>query len=241
MEAQNNWKWWLAVPGVNWLGLLFAGLQARKPDWVRLAFIYAALSSVCLGIGLLSGNWFLFWVAWLEIAVHSSWIQGEYQSRLAFIANPRRRLTSDTDLRLAQELGMGIDINRASIDDLLRLPGMSIIEARRIVEARSSSGPYLSADELVERAEISANKVRNLEALLQFCYYETTPALTTHCDINDASASELAQIEGISAALADRIVLEREAHGEYASLSELRDRLALPARTVARLVNRLNF
>jgi DNA uptake protein ComE-like DNA-binding protein len=241
MEPQNNWKWLLSVPGVNWLGLLVAGQQVRKPSWVRWAILYAIISALTLGYGLLSGDWFWFVVCWIEIGVHSHWVQGEYRNRLALITNPRLRLTSARDLRLAGELGMAMDVNRASVDDLLRLPGMSIVEARRIVEGRKRGGPYLSAEELAERAEISAHKVRSVEPLLQFCYYETALPVAERLCVNDATAAELATVEGIYPSLAEQIVRERTARGDYADLAELRERLQLSARVTARLVSRLEF
>ncbi|BAC91092.1 helix-hairpin-helix domain-containing protein [Gloeobacter violaceus] len=241
MDSARNWRWLLAVPIVNWLGLMLAGQEVRKPSWVRWAVVYAILSSLGVIAGTVAGEWFLFWTVWGLVAAHTFQVQSEYQNRLLLMQDSQQRLQSDQDMRLARELGMGIDINRCSIDDLLRLPGLSIIEARRIVEARRSGGPYLSADELIERADLSSIKVRRLEPLLQFCYYEPPVALPVTLDVNEASVVQLEQLEGLDTHLAVRIVREREQHGDYPSLGDLRDRLNLTPKVVARLLNRLTF
>jgi DNA uptake protein ComE-like DNA-binding protein len=241
MESQNSWKWLLAMPVINWLGLLVAGQQARKPAWVRWGIIYAALSSLSVGAGLLSGEWVLFWLVWLEVAVHSYRVQGEYQQRIALINNPQLRLQSEQDLQTAQDLGFAVDVNRASIDDLLRLPGMSIIEARRIVEERRRGGNYLSPEELHERADISATKLKRLAPLLLFCYYEPATMLPVRLAVNRVSAEQLTQLEGIDAVLAERIVRERDQGGDYRNLEDLRTRLTLSPALVAALLNRLDF
>lgn len=41
-----------------------------------------------------------------------------------------------------------VDLNRASLDDLTRLPGVGPVLAARIVEARDSSGRFASIDDL---------------------------------------------------------------------------------------------
>ncbi len=241
MEGARNWKWLLAVPVVNWIGLLVAGQEARKPDWIRWGLVYAVLSSLSLGVGLAVEVWLPFWLVWLTVAAHSYQVQTEYRNRVLLIQDPQQRLQSDQDMQVAKDLGMGIDINRCSVDDLLRLPGVSIIEARRIVEVRRSGGPFLSAEELHTRADLSSTKVRRLEPLLQFCYYEPTLSLPEILDVNEATAGQLETLEGIDSSLAVRIVQERTAQGDYQNLADLRDRLSLNARVIAKLMNRLTF
>lgn len=244
MAADNNWKWLLAVPVVNWLGLLVAGQQARKSEWVRWGIIYAVLSSAVLGISLVTDSllgWFIFWSIWTVVAVHSLRIEPEYQNRLNLLHNPQQRLTSEQQMLTARELGMSIDINRCSVDDLLRLPGVTLLEARRIVEIRRSGGPYFSADELQERTDVSWEKIRRLQSMLQFRYYEQKSSLLILLDINSATATQISELEGIEPSLASRIVQERDLGGDFSNISDLRDRLNLPARIIARLMNRINF
>ncbi len=244
MAADNNWKWLLAVPVVNWLGLLVAGQQTRKFEWVRWGIIYAVLSSTALGISLVTDSllgWFIFWSIWSVVAVHSLRIEPEYQNRLSLLHNPQQRLTSEQQMLTARELGMSIDINRCSVDDLLRLPGVTLHEARRIIEIRRSGGPYFSADELQERTDVSWEKIRRLQSMLQFRYYEQKSALPMLLDINSATVSQIAELEGIEPSLASRIVQERDLGGDFANISDLRDRLNLPARIIARLMNRIDF
>jgi DNA uptake protein ComE-like DNA-binding protein len=244
MAAENNWKWLLAVPVVNWLALLVAGQQAQKFEWVRWGIIYAVFSSAALGLSLITDSllgWLIFWSIWTVVAAHSLRIEPEFLERINLLQNPQQRLTSEQQMLTARELGMSIDINRCSVDDLLRLPGVTLLEARRIVEIRRSGGPYFSADELQERTDVSWEKIRRLQSMLQFRYYEQKSALPVLIDVNSATATQIGQLEGIESDLAGRIVQERDLRGDFADIIDLRDRLNLPARIIARLMNRITF
>lgn len=242
MNDINNWKWWSVIPVVNWLGLLVAGQNARYPAWIRWAILYAALNSTTLVFGLLTQEWSWFWLVWSAAAVHTLQVQGEYRNRMALIDNPRLRLNSERELHLARELGTRIDLNRCDVDDLLRLPGLSINQARRIVEVRRSQGQYLSPEELSTRAELSWDQVRRIEPMLMFCYYEDEPArLPAQVAVNHATVAELEMIEGMTRTLAEQIVYLRTERGSFRDLKDLRERLALPATETARFVNRLLF
>ena len=61
--------------------------------------------------------------------------------------------------------GAPLDLNRASVEDLDRLPGIGPVLARRIVEHRAHHGPFHSAEELLGVPGIGA---RSLERLRPF-------------------------------------------------------------------------
>ena len=58
--------------------------------------------------------------------------------RAKLLNDPYYRLQSGEEVRLAAELGIGIDANQATVDDWLRLPGLSIHQGRLLVELSSA-------------------------------------------------------------------------------------------------------
>jgi competence protein ComEA len=63
-------------------------------------------------------------------------------------------------------LGGRLDLNRAGVRDLMLLPGIGSVLARRIVDYRRSSGPYRSSQELVNVTGISTKTVRKIESMV---------------------------------------------------------------------------
>lgn len=56
-----------------------------------------------------------------------------------------------------------VDINRAAIEDLIQLPSIGPVIARRIVEYRESQGPFQNIDELIRVPGIGAKKLAVLQ------------------------------------------------------------------------------
>jgi len=68
--------------------------------------------------------------------------QGALRSRLE--RDPYYRFQSFEEVRFAAQIGIGIDVNRAEADDWLRLPGVSIHQARTLVSLRKTGGQFQS-------------------------------------------------------------------------------------------------
>ena len=59
-----------------------------------------------------------------------------------------------------------IDLNRATTDELTRLPGVGPALARRIVDVRDAEGPFTQVDDLGRVRGLSVRKVEKLRALV---------------------------------------------------------------------------
>lgn len=55
-----------------------------------------------------------------------------------------------------------LDLNRAGVTELRRLPGIGPVGARRIVEERERNGPYRSIGDLVRVAGFGPSRIRGL-------------------------------------------------------------------------------
>jgi len=59
-----------------------------------------------------------------------------------------------------------IDLNRATTDELTRLPGVGPALARRIVDVRDADGPFTQVDELGRVRGMTARKIDKLRAFV---------------------------------------------------------------------------
>jgi competence protein ComEA len=59
-----------------------------------------------------------------------------------------------------------LDLNRASAEDLQRLPGIGEVLAKRVVEARTSKGSFTAIEELLEVKGIGEKKLERLRPLI---------------------------------------------------------------------------
>ena len=65
-----------------------------------------------------------------------------------------------------QALQSPVDLNRADIADLQRLPGIGPITAKRIIEAREQRGRFEAIDDLLTVPGIGAKKFEAIKALV---------------------------------------------------------------------------
>ncbi len=153
---------------------------------------------------------------------------------------PFYRLESFAELQLAANWGLRIDANTASIDDWLRLPGLSIHQARALSQL-TQQGIVLSCIEDVAAAiALPVAQIRPWEAILQFCYYDRLALEPQPLNANTATAAELASLPHIDICLAKAIVHDRQ-KGPYRNLADLQDRLRLTAAMTTDLLHYLNF
>jgi len=143
-----------------------------------------------------------------------------------------RRSVDDTLARAeeaARPLAPGetIDLNRAGVVQLQRLPGVGPARAAAIVREREEGGPFRAAADLARVPGIGPALVQRWAGSVH-----VSPAGTgggamrafdapAGVDLNRANPKELEQITGIGPALARRIVARRERVGRFAKLEEL--------------------
>jgi DNA uptake protein ComE-like DNA-binding protein len=169
------------------------------------------------------------------------WLNPRRRALEAKILNdPYYRCQSLAEVAIAAELGLKIDVNRASVDDWLRLPGISIHQARTLVELVGMGMQLLSLEDVAAAIGIPASRLAPLAPALHFCYYDTDSALAPQrVNPNTATWEQLAQIPLLEPSLAQSIVRERQAQGSFRNLADLQLRLALDSQFVAQLMHYL--
>ncbi|MEM1252374.1 MAG: ComEA family DNA-binding protein [Cyanobacteria bacterium P01_H01_bin.21] len=150
------------------------------------------------------------------------------------------RFRSAEEVKLGGQLGVRIDANRATVDDWLRLPGISIHQARGLVELSRSGVSFTCWEDVAAVTGISLDYLQMLGDVVQFYYYDPERTLK-QLNINRASVTELVTIPAIDAGLAERLVYHRQRFGHYRDWLDLKHRLQLTPRVVTALLHQLRF
>jgi DNA uptake protein ComE-like DNA-binding protein len=155
------------------------------------------------------------------------------------IANdPYYRLQSLSEIAIAVELGIEIDVNLATVDDWLRLPGFSIRQARSLVELVKMGVQLVCLEDVAAAIGVSVQHLKPYEPVLAFAYYDRlSPLSPVKININSASIEELAAIPEMSFDLAEEIVSQRQQQGKYRNLVDLLSRLNLDADLTSQLMH----
>lgn len=162
--------------------------------------------------------------------------------REKLLNDPYYRLQSTEEVRVAAELGIYIDVNQAGVDDWLRLPGLSIHQARSLTALTQSGVQLHCLEDLAAALGLPVQRLRTLEPVLKFCYYDAESICTIRqINPNTASVETLSQIPAVDLFLARAIVQNRQTYGVYRNLADLQKRLSLPGQLTAELLHYLRF
>lgn len=172
------------------------------------------------------------------------WLVNATQSqslRARILSDPYYRFQTLEELQLAASLGIQIDVNQAGVDDWLRLPGLSIHQARSLVEL-TQAGVHLHAlEDIAAALGQSVQRLSPWQPVLLFCYYDEDSLHTIRpINVNTASVEALMRVPGVDSYLARMIVQNRSPH-PYRNLTHLQRRLSLPSDAVAKLLHHLKF
>ncbi len=158
------------------------------------------------------------------------------------VNNPYYRLQSIEEIAVAAELGMKIDVNQATVDDWLKLPGLSIHQARSLANLTVNGVQFHSLEDIAAVLSLPVGKLKYLEPLLNFYYYDKDSIYSpTQINPNQVSAEILSQIPVIDLDLAIAIVQNRDRFGLYRNLADLQQRLTLSSQLTGQLIPYLRF
>jgi DNA uptake protein ComE-like DNA-binding protein len=162
--------------------------------------------------------------------------------REQLLSDPYYRMRSLPEIAVAVELGIQIDVNQASVDDWLRLPGISIHQARSLVDLVGMGVQLLCLEDIAAAIGVPIHRLKPLEPILAFVYYDPQSLITPQrINPNLASVKELTQIPIVENSLANKIVGNREENGNYKSLADLQRRLKLDSQETSQLMYYLQF
>ncbi len=160
--------------------------------------------------------------------------------RTKLLNDPYYRMQSNAEIAIAADLGIMIDVNTAKVDDWLRLPGLSIHQARNLVQLCQAGVQFCCIEDIAAALSISVQHLQPLAPVLKFCYYDeisTVKAISP----NIATIEQLAEIPAIDLDLAQCIVQNRHLQGAYRNLGDFQRRLSLPGSVISQLMYYLQF
>ena len=159
------------------------------------------------------------------------------------IANdPYYRFGSLTEIAIAAQLGIKIDVNQASVDDWLRLPGFSIRQARSLVELVQMGIQLYCLEDIAAAINVPLQRLQPYEPVLAFAYYDRLSSLSPEkINLNSASTAEIATIPSLNLHLAEQIQLDRQTNGRYRNIVDLQRRLNLDRELTSQLMHYVRF
>ena len=165
-----------------------------------------------------------------------------WQSKRRILEDAHYRLQSLQEVAIAAQLGRKVDVNRATVDDWLRLPGISIHQARLLVQLNQQGVYFYCIEDIAAALSLPPRYFQPLEMILDFYYYPPETLLTTKkINPNTATIHDLLAIPGIDDDLAWAIVGDRKSQGQYQNLADLQKRLDLAGEVVAKIMYYLHF
>ncbi|NET69930.1 MAG: ComEA family DNA-binding protein [Sphaerospermopsis sp. SIO1G2] len=162
--------------------------------------------------------------------------------RSKLLSDPYYRLQSAAEVDMAAQLGMCIDVNQATVDDWLRLPGLSIHQGRALVELSKLGVKFYCLEDIAAALNVPVQRLEPLKSLLNFSYYdEESLSNTMQIDPNIANIETLVKIPGIDLSLAEAVIENRLANGSYRNLVDFQQRLQLSGEVIGQLMYYLRF
>jgi DNA uptake protein ComE-like DNA-binding protein len=156
--------------------------------------------------------------------------------------DPYYRFQSLIEVEIAARLGVRIDVNQATIDDWLRLPMVSIHQARSIVELVGAGVRLLCIEDVAAVLNLPPQKIQPFATILHFEYYDSDSLLAPQkINANGASLEQLEAIPVLSGTVALKIYQNRQELGNYRNLADLQSRLQLDKETIVQLAYYLSF
>jgi DNA uptake protein ComE-like DNA-binding protein len=139
--------------------------------------------------------------------------------------------------RLIADIRGKVDINKCSKDDLVHVLGLPIAYANNIELIKAEGYQFLHIEELTELADVPSKYCETIEPLVVFSYYEQleTSDPVNWQRLNVLPISELVEL-GLDRSIAIAICNERQLHGNYRSLIEVKRRTGLPINLYKHLI-----
>ncbi|KOP25486.1 DNA uptake protein [Hapalosiphon sp. MRB220] len=163
--------------------------------------------------------------------------------RSKLLNDPYYRLQSTEEIAIAVSLGIRIDANQATVDDWLRLPGLSIHQARSLVELSNSGVKFYCIEDIAAALSMSIQRLKSLEIILDFSYYDddSVDYITYKINPNTATVESLVKIPFIELSIAQAVIENRQSSGPYRNLVDFQRRLNLSGDILAQLMYYLKF
>ncbi|MFP4692317.1 MAG: helix-hairpin-helix domain-containing protein [Halothece sp.] len=156
--------------------------------------------------------------------------------------NPYYRFQSLEEVAIAQSLNITIEVNSATVDDWLRLPGFSIRQAQTLTALTATGVQFYSLEDIAAALKIPVQRLEPFAPILSFDFTDHDPEIAPQSlNPNTATAEALARLPFFDQALAETVVQNRCDYGNYRNLADFHQRLGLNSHLTSQLMHYLRF
>jgi hypothetical protein len=224
-----DWVWWSLFPVFGGLTIAYAGYLTKTNKWLQLGGAIGA-------IGLLAAFTGQAWLVWLAVPIQFGVAMNIKNPYLIKIAPRGAILPADRQTaQLIADVRGKVDINKCSKDDLVHILGLPIVYANNIELIKAEGYMFTHLEELTELADVPEKYCQAIEPMIAFNYYERAADPIDWQRLNVLPMSELIEL-GLDRDSATKICNEREMHGAYRSLVEVKRRTGLPINRYKHLI-----
>jgi hypothetical protein len=224
-----DWIWWSLFPVFGGLTIAYAGYLTKTDKWLQMG---GGISAIVLLAALASQSWLVYLAVPIQLAIAMN-IKNAYLIKSA----PRGAIlpTDRQTAKLIAEVRGRVDINKCSKDDLVHILGLPIVYSNNIELIKAEGYMFTHLEELTELADVPEKYCEAIEPMIAFNYYEKSADPIDWHRLNILPMSELVEL-GLDRDSATVICNERQLHGAYRSLVEVKRRTGLPINLYKHLI-----
>lgn len=226
-QQNPTWVWLTCIPVFGALAISYAGYKSKNNAWIVLGIGITGIAFVLYSVGVTPT---LVWLSQIGCAFYLKkfFLAKTYPKSLPLPQEPDL-------LKLVIANRHKIDINECSKDDLVNYLGLPIVYANNIESLLNEGYIFTHLEELTEIAGIPEKKLYPIAQLITFSYDYKKEIDFSWKRLNTYSSEELITC-GLDAAIAEKIVIERQRKGKYRSVIEVKQRTGLPFSTYRQIV-----
>jgi hypothetical protein len=216
-----DWIWWSLCPVFGALTIAYAGYLTKTTKWLQIG---GGISAIGLLAALSGQSWLVYLAVPIQFGIAMS-IKNSY-----LIKSAPRGTILPTDRHTAELIANvrgKVDINKCLKDELVHVLGLPIVYANNIELVKAEGYMFTHVEELTELADVPEKYCQAIEPMIAFNYYEKSADPIDWQRLNVLPMSELVEL-GLDRASATAICNERQLHGAYRSLVEVKRRTGLP-------------
>lgn len=224
-----DWVWYSLCPVFGGLTIVYAGYSTKTDKWWQIG---SGVSAVAL-LASLAG---ISWLVWLAVPIQFAIAMSIKNAYLIKSAPRGAILPSDRSTAKAiAEVRGKVDINKCSKDDLVHILGLPIAYSNNIELIKAEGYMFTHLEELTQLADVPEKYCEAIEPMIAFNYYERDADPIDWQRLNVLPMSELIEL-GLDRNSAEVICNERQLHGAYRSLVEVKRRTGLPINLYKHLI-----
>ncbi|GAB4316241.1 ComEA family DNA-binding protein [Pseudothermotoga lettingae] len=156
----------------------------------------------------------------------------------AFEKMENRDFQSDEQPVQRKTVQFPIDINSATYEELLEIPGIGPAKARSILDYRESNGPFQSIEDLTNVSGIGR---ATAEKMASFVDLKHNSFENKKVNINRADLEKLSELPGIGEVKASEIIKFREQNGPFEKPEDLLEVPGIGPKTLDKIRDMIDF